>query len=94
MMFKANPAFLGKLLKDPKLAQEMLPKGRAVLNEAKSTAPVDSGAYEDSLEMWVEVTDRVAIRVGSRDPNVPYAADINVKTGHLARALDAAERDS
>lgn len=89
-MFKANPHFLDNLLHDPKLAKALLPKGRAVLAEAKSTAPVDSGAYRDSLEVWVDVTDRVAVRVGSKD--VRYAAEINVRTGHLARALDAADR--
>lgn len=91
-MFKANPDFLTKLLHDPDLATLLMPKGRAVLAEAKATAPVESGAYRESLEVWADVTDRVQVRVGSRDPKVPYAADINVKTGHLARALDAAER--
>lgn len=92
MQFKANPAFLEKLLKDPALAKELLPKGRAVLEEAKSTAPEDTGAYKGSLEMWVEITDRVSVKIGSRDSDVPYAAELNSQTGHLAKALDAAQR--
>ena len=90
MRFKTDPNFLDKLLTSPELAKDLLPKGRAVLAEAKSTAPRDTGAYEDSLELWVEVTDRVALRVGSRD--VAYAARLNADTGHLARALDAVDR--
>lgn len=90
MRFKPNPDFLDKLLVSTGLAQELLPKGRAVLAEAKSTAPRDSGEYEDSLELWVDTTDRVAVRIGSRD--VIYAARLNADTGHLARALDAVDR--
>lgn len=90
MRFKANDNFLDKLLTSPELAQALLPGGRAVLAEAKATAPRDSGEYEQSLEVWVDVTDRVAIRVGSRD--VLYAARLNADTGHLARALDAVDR--
>lgn len=92
MQFKANPTFLDKLLKDPDLAKELLPKGRAVLDDAKTTAPVDTGLYRDSLELWPDVTDRVQIRVGVRNNKVPYAAELNVRTGHLSKSLDAVDR--
>lgn len=61
--------------------------GGRVLEQARSTAPVATGAYRDSLELVEDTTDRAVVRVGSP---LPYAPSIEARTGHLARALDAA----
>jgi type V secretory pathway adhesin AidA len=57
---------------------------QSVLVRAKATAPVDTGAYRDSLHIAEDRTDRVVLRIGS---NLDYATTIQANTGHLARAL-------
>lgn len=58
-----------------------------VLEQAKATAPVVTGAYRDGLTIWDDTTDRAAVRVGS---TAPHASLVEASTGNLSRALDAA----
>lgn len=62
-------------------------KGQQVLEQARSTAPVSSGEYVTSLQMWTATTDRLVVRVGS---DSPHAWAVEHRHGTLARALDAA----
>jgi hypothetical protein len=57
---------------------------QTVLAHAKATAPVDSGAYRDSLRIVEDHTDRIVLRVGS---SLDYANVIQANTGHLARSI-------
>lgn len=57
---------------------------QTILARAKASAPVDTGAYRDSLHIDEDRTDRVVLRVGS---NLDYAVAIQADTGHLARTL-------
>lgn len=57
------------------------------LAAAKSSAPVDSGAYRASLHLEQATTDRAVTRVVA---DVDYALVIEARTGNLSRALDAA----
>ena len=61
-----------------------------VLSEAEATAPVDSGDYVDSLEIQVDHTDRVAVRVVGK---ARHSHLVETQAGTLARAFDAVERD-
>lgn len=54
---------------------------------AKSSAPVASGAYRDSLHVETAHTDRMVKRVVS---DVPHAFAVEARHGVLAKALDAA----
>lgn len=62
-------------------------EARKRLERAKATAPVDSGAYRDSIHIETDHTDRMVKRVVA---DVDYAMAVEADTGNLARALDAA----
>lgn len=62
-------------------------KAQAVEAAAKSSAPVASGAYRDSIHIEQDTTDRAVTRVVS---DAPHAFVVQANTGNLARALDAA----
>lgn len=57
------------------------------LSAAQGTAPVETGAYRDSLHIETDHTDRMAKRVVA---DVDYAMVVEANTGNLARALDSA----
>lgn len=76
-----------EILNSAKTRAEMTEKAEKVLAEARANAPVDSGAYQASLTVEQATTDRAVARVVA---NVPYALDVEARTGNLARALDAA----
>lgn len=78
---------VGDLLKSREVADQLRPLAEKVLAQARATAPVDSGAYRDSLHIEEYVTDRASARVVA---SVPYAMVVEANTGNLARALDAA----
>jgi hypothetical protein len=54
------------------------------LERAKATAPVDSGAYRDSIHVETVHTDRMVKRVVA---DVDYAMVVEADTGNLARSL-------
>lgn len=58
-----------------------------VLAQAKSQAPVDTGAYQASLHIEQATTDRAVARVVA---SVPYAHIVEARSGVLARSIDAA----
>lgn len=51
---------------------------------AKGSAPVESGAYRDSIHVETLRTDRMVKRVVA---DVSYAADVEANTGNLGRSL-------
>ena len=61
-----------------------------VLAAARATAPVESGAYRESLTSWSEThtgrSSRVAVHVGA---TVDYGVAVEGAHGTLSRALDA-----
>lgn len=54
---------------------------------ARSSAPVASDAYRDSIHVETDHTDRMVKRVVA---DVDYALVVEANTGNMARALDAA----
>ena len=54
------------------------------LSRAKASAPVDTGAYRDSLHIETVHTDRVVKRIVS---DVDYAMNVEADTGNLSRSL-------
>lgn len=58
-----------------------------VLAKAEASAPVDTGAYRDSLHIEHVTTDRAVVRVVA---GTDHAWIVEARTGNLARALDAA----
>lgn len=53
-------------------------------DRARSNAPVDSGAYRDSIHVETDHTDRMVKRVVA---DVPYAMVVEANTGTMARSL-------
>lgn len=51
---------------------------------ARSNAPVESGAYRDSIHVETDHTDRMVKRVVA---DVPYAMVVEANTGTMARSL-------
>lgn len=60
---------------------------QSVLGAAQGSAPVESGAYQDSLHIETDHTDRMVKRVVA---DVDYALVVEANTGNLARAMDVA----
>lgn len=82
--FKLNSAGVGELLKSAEVRAQCTKAAEGVLGRAKGNAPVDSGAYRDSIHIEQDTTDRAAVRVVA---DVPYATIVESKTGNLARSL-------
>lgn len=53
-------------------------------SRARSTAPVSSGAYQASIHVETDHTDRMVKRVVA---DVPYALIVEANTGNMARSL-------
>lgn len=75
------------LLTDPGVGADLERRAGRVAATARATAPVDTGAYRDSIGVETDVTDRVVARVVARDPKSHI---IEARTGNLSRALDSA----
>ena len=75
------------LLKDPGVARDLMERAERVADRARSTAPVDTGAYRDGISARADVTDRVVARVVATDRK---SMALESRTGNLARALDSA----
>lgn len=78
-----NHAGVAKLLDDI-ADSECRPAAEAGAARARSSAPVASGAYRDSIRVWSETTDRKVWRYGS---DLDYAFAVEANHGNLARSL-------
>lgn len=81
---KLNSGGMGDLLKSAAMYAILEPEAQKVLNAARSSAPVASGAYRDSLKIVRETTDRAVVRVVS---TAPHGMIVEANTGNLARSL-------
>ena len=84
---RLNHPGMAALLRDDGVRAMLRTHAEAVLSAAVAGAPVQTGAYRDSLRIIDTTTDRAAVMVGS---SVAYAREVEAATGNLARALDAA----
>lgn len=73
-----------ELLNDPGVRAELARHADRVEAAAKAGAPVESGAYRESIHRESVTTDRAVERVVA---DVPYALLVEAKTGNLSRAL-------
>lgn len=84
---KLRSAGMRALLNDPGVRDELRRRAERVADAARSSAPVESGEYRDSITVWDATTDRAVVRVGT---TADHGLVVEAKTGNLARALDAA----
>lgn len=75
------------LLSDPGVAADLASRAESVAEAARASAPVETGAYRDSIHVEADHTDRVVARVVA---DVPYATRVEAGHGTLTSALDAA----
>jgi hypothetical protein len=75
------------LLNDDGVRADLTRRMESVLGAAVSGAPVESGAYRDSIHIEQATTDRAVVRVAA---GTDHALTVEARTGNLSRALDAA----
>lgn len=76
------------LLRDPGVVAHMEERMGRALSTAQADAPVDTGAYRDSLHLeTVANPTRTVVRLVA---DVDYSLAVEAKTGTLTRALDSA----
>lgn len=72
------------LLKSAGVRAVLRARAEQVASRARSTAPVESGEYRDSIRVVSDTTDRAVERVVA---TADHAAVVEAKTGNLARSL-------
>lgn len=82
-----NHAGIAEVLKSAGVRDELTRRMERVLDQAKATAPVDTGAYRDSLHIEQVTHDRAVVRVVS---DTDHSLEVEADHGTLSRALDAA----
>lgn len=83
---KLNSRGIAEVLRSEGVRRELREHAERVAARARAQAPVDTGAYRDSIRVESDTTDRPVERVVSDDP---AARIIEARTGNLARALGA-----
>lgn len=86
---KFNDSFFDDLLGSPQVEALVVSSAKKVAAAARSSAPVDSGEYRDSIKVTTKRQKRVVALVVADDPK---AMIIEARTGNLARSLKAAKR--
>lgn len=82
---KWNEDFFRDVLKSPEVTGIVRAKGEETAAAARSAAPVETGAYRDSIHLeMVETQTRVVARVIASDPK---ATLLESEYGVLSRAL-------
>lgn len=88
---KMNHSEVGKMLRAEGryrgIRDELTKRMERVLQVAQADAPVQTGAYRDSLHIVQETTDRAVVRVAG---GTDHDWIVEANTGNLARSLDAA----
>lgn len=88
VVFRLNSAGIREMLKEPAMQAEMHRRAENVAAAARSSAPVESGAYRDSIVVTDEQQPTRAVsHVGA---TVDYAPILEARLGVLGRSLDAA----
>lgn len=84
LKIKLNHAEMAKLLKSDQMRPPLKAIAEKTASRARSSAPVDTGAYRDSIDVESDTTDRAVERVVAHDHK---SSLIESRTGNLKRAL-------
>lgn len=85
---RLNSGGMGGVLHSPEVRDWLLSHAESVAATARAIAPVESGAYRDSIEVEaVQNPSRVVARVVA---DVEYAMNVEASTGTLNKALGSA----
>lgn len=83
---KHNQSFYDQLLVSPAVEALVKAPAEKVASVARQTAPVDSGAYRDRIQVTTKRQKRVVALVQATDDK---SMIIEARTGNLARAVRA-----
>lgn len=86
---KFEDSYFGQLLVSPAVEALVKAPAERVATVARANAPVDTGAYRNSIRTTTKRQKRVVALVQATDPK---AMLIEARTGNLVRALRAAAR--
>lgn len=82
---KLNSSGIQEVLQSPEVEALLIKFAEPIAARARANAPVDTGEYQDSIEVVVDHhSDRVVVHVTS---TAPHGMIVESKTGNLARAL-------
>jgi len=84
-----DPKGMEQMLKSDGVLEALLNEAEPILAEAQRYAPVETGAYKNSLDIVADETDRAVARVVARDRK---AILIESRLGVLARAMGGKRR--
>lgn len=85
--FKLNSAGMRELLNSGEVGGFMMTRANRVAAAARSSAPVLTGAYRNSITTQLARTDRAVGRVIA---SAPHAMLVEANTRNLGRSVDAA----
>jgi hypothetical protein len=85
--FRLDHGGMRALLRSPGVRADLQRRAESVASAARAAAPVQSGAYRNSIHVQSDTTDRAVARVVA---TVPYAVEVEFDTRTLGRALDGA----
>lgn len=86
---KVNEAGIRELLRSAGVQADVERRAQAVLEEARRTAPVDSGEYRDGLHIE-RTTSAAGVEVLTVTDGTDHGIYVEADHGTLVRALDAA----
>lgn len=87
---KLNSPGMSSLLKDAGVRKDLTARMERAEAVAVATAPFKTGAYKASIHLVQDTTDRAVVRLVA---SAPHSHLVQARTGHLAKALDAAGGD-
>jgi hypothetical protein len=77
---------IGEMLKSSDVRAELTRRATRMLDAARASAPVDTGAYKAGLHLQQDTTDRAVVRVVADDAK---SAIIEARQRILGSAIDA-----
>lgn len=87
---RLNSRQVRKALTSNEIVSELDEVAQRILEDAKSRAPVSTGAYRDSLKVVHDVTDRAVVRVVA---DIEYGLAVEAKEAVLGVALNANHKE-
>lgn len=80
---------IGRVLTSDRMYAGLEKVAAAILAEVKDAAPVDTGAYKESLHLARDLTDRAVVRVVS---DSPYGLAVEARDAPMAVGLNRSKQ--
>jgi hypothetical protein len=93
MKVKLNHGNIQKVLTSNQMYDALETEASEILDKAKELAPVETGAYKDSLHLERDLTDRAVVRVVAGNEEVEYALGVEAKHAVLGVSLNMSHKE-